>query len=47
MGGKTTVLRTIANLVVLAQIGCDVPAQKLAMTPMDAIFTRLGSSDNM
>ena len=33
--------------MVLAQIGCYVPADKVVITPVDRIFTRLGASDRI
>lgn len=47
MGGKSTLLRQTCLAVVLAQIGCYVPAEELEMTPVDRIFTRLGASDRI
>ena len=47
MGGKSTLLRATCMAFILAQIGCFVPAQACNLTPVDRIFTRVGSSDNM
>lgn len=47
MGGKSTLMRQTALLVLLAQIGCFVPAQKMRFTPVDRIFSRLGASDRL
>ena len=47
MGGKSTLLRQTAIAVILAQIGCYVPADKCIMTPIDRIFTRIGASDRI
>ncbi|MDP2435359.1 MAG: hypothetical protein Q8P67_06420 [archaeon] len=47
MGGKTTLIRQVAVLVVLASLGCSVPASSCVMSPVDQIITRLGSSDDM
>ncbi|GMH78533.1 hypothetical protein TL16_g07839 [Triparma laevis f. inornata] len=47
MGGKSTLLRQTCLISILAQIGCFVPAQSAAITPMDRIFTRLGASDKI
>ncbi|VDP11565.1 unnamed protein product [Soboliphyme baturini] len=47
MGGKTTLMRQVALIVILAQIGCKVPASSCLMTPVDRIFTRIGASDNI
>ena len=42
LGGKSTLMRQTALLCVLAQMGCRVPAQSMALTPVDRIFTRIG-----
>lgn len=34
-------------LVILAQLGCFVPAERLRFTPVDRVFTRLGASDRI
>merc|ERR1719410_1812312 len=47
MGGKSTFLRQICTLVILAQIGCYVPAASMTLTPVDKIFTRIGANDNI
>lgn len=47
MGGKSTLLRQVCIVSVLAQIGCYVPARKCVLTPVDRIFTRLGARDNI
>lgn len=47
MGGKSTTLRTACTLVVLAQIGCYVPASKYECETIDRIFTRIGASDKL
>ena len=47
MGGKSTLLRQTCLSVILAQIGCFVPAESLSLTPIDRIFTRIGSSDRI
>lgn len=47
MAGKSTFLRQNAILILLAQIGSFVPAQKMVFTPFDRIFTRVGASDNL
>eukprot|EP00727_Mastigamoeba_balamuthi_P004731 m51a1_g14256 putative dna mismatch repair protein msh6 (1263) ;mRNA; f:277351-288130 len=47
MGGKSTLLRQACVAVVLAQLGCRVPAQSLVLSPVDRIFTRIGASDNL
>ena len=47
MGGKSTLLRQTAIAVILAQIGCYVPASSCELTPVDRIFTRIGASDRI
>lgn len=47
MGGKSTLMRQTAVLVVLAQIGCFVTASRMRLTPVDRIFSRLGASDRL
>jgi DNA mismatch repair protein MutS len=47
MGGKSTVMRHIALITVLAHIGSFVPASQASIGPVDRIFTRIGSSDDL
>ena len=47
MGGKSTYLRQAALLVILAQMGCFVPAQRMRLGLVDRIYTRIGASDNV
>jgi len=47
MAGKSTVLRQVALLVLMAQMGSFVPAQEAAIGIVDRIFTRVGASDNL
>ncbi|MDP2642485.1 MAG: DNA mismatch repair protein MutS [Candidatus Peregrinibacteria bacterium] len=47
MGGKSTYLRQVAIIVLMAQIGSYVPADNAKMPVFDRIFTRVGASDNL
>ena len=47
MAGKSTVLRQIGLIVLLAQIGSFVPASKAMIGVCDRVFTRVGASDNL
>ncbi|AKC59751.1 DNA mismatch repair protein MutS [Blochmannia endosymbiont of Polyrhachis (Hedomyrma) turneri] len=47
MGGKSTYMRQTALIVLLAYIGSFVPAQKAILGPIDRIFTRIGSADDL
>ncbi|KAI3642675.1 hypothetical protein MP228_012230 [Amoeboaphelidium protococcarum] len=47
MGGKSTMLRQTCLLVIMAQLGCYVPATKCEMTLFDRVFTRIGANDNI
>lgn len=47
MSGKSALLRQTALIVLLAQIGCYVPAEAATIGPIDKIFTRVGASDNI
>ena len=47
MGGKSTLLRQICIAVIMAQLGCYVPASALKMGLFDRIFTRIGANDNI
>ncbi|KAI5057624.1 hypothetical protein GOP47_0027639 [Adiantum capillus-veneris] len=47
MGGKSTLLRATCLTVILAQMGCYVPAESCLLSPVDTIFTRLGASDRI
>ena len=47
MAGKSTVLRQVALLVIMAQIGSFIPAKQAAISITDKIFTRVGALDNL
>jgi DNA mismatch repair protein MutS len=47
MGGKSTYLRQAAMLVLMAQMGSFVPAEKMRLGLVDRIYTRIGASDNL
>ncbi|RYP22876.1 hypothetical protein DL765_001472 [Monosporascus sp. GIB2] len=47
MGGKSSFVRAVALLVLLAQVGSYVPAESLRLTLADAIHTRMGARDNL
>lgn len=47
MSGKSTYLQQICLIVILAQVGCYVPAQFASLRVVDRIFTRIGTGDNV
>jgi DNA mismatch repair protein MutS len=47
MAGKSTYLRQVGLLVIMAQMGSFVPAKQLQMPIFDRVFTRVGASDNL
>ena len=47
MGGKSTFMRQTALIVIMAQIGCYVPASSCQIPVFDKIFTRIGASDDI
>ena len=47
MAGKSTYMRQFAITVIMAQIGCFVPAKEAIMPVFDAIYTRIGASDDL
>jgi len=47
MGGKSTMLRTSCLIIIMAQMGCYVPADSAEFTVCDQIFTRVGANDKI
>ena len=47
MGGKSTYMRQVAIIALLAHVGCFVPAQATVLGKIDQIFTRIGASDDL
>eukprot|EP01119_Soliformovum_irregulare_P002658 TRINITY_DN1290_c0_g2_i1.p1 TRINITY_DN1290_c0_g2~~TRINITY_DN1290_c0_g2_i1.p1 ORF type:complete len:972 (-),score=331.02 TRINITY_DN1290_c0_g2_i1:43-2811(-) len=47
MGGKSSYMRQVAQIVIMAQIGSFVPASECRLSPVDAIYTRMGAHDNI
>jgi len=47
MGGKSTYMRQVALIVLLAHVGSFVPAARVCLPRIDRIFTRIGASDNL
>jgi DNA mismatch repair protein MutS len=47
MGGKSTYMRQVALITLMAYIGCYVPASEAIIGPIDQIFTRIGASDDL
>lgn len=47
MGGKSTLMRQAGVILIMAQLGCHVPAEVCRFTPVDRVFTRLGARDRI
>jgi DNA mismatch repair protein MutS len=47
MSGKSSYMRQVALITLMAQIGSYVPAQSASLTPLDRIFTRIGAQDEL
>ncbi|MBO6180035.1 MAG: DNA mismatch repair protein MutS [Selenomonadaceae bacterium] len=47
MAGKSTYMRQVALIVIMAQAGSFVPAESAVITPVDRVFTRIGASDDL
>nr|WP_232422784.1 DNA mismatch repair protein MutS [Dechloromonas agitata] len=47
MGGKSTYMRQVALIALLAHLGSYVPAESCVLGPLDRIFTRIGASDDL
>ncbi|MGM8213344.1 DNA mismatch repair protein MutS [Virgibacillus sp. W0430] len=47
MSGKSTYMRQLAHTVIMAQMGCFVPADEAALIIFDQIFTRIGAADDL
>ncbi|MGN6955231.1 MutS-related protein, partial [Neisseria sp. P0015.S004] len=47
MGGKSTYMRQVAHIVLMAHTGSFVPADAAQIGPIDQIFTRIGASDDL
>jgi len=47
MGGKSTYMRQVALIALIAYTGCFVPAQRARIGPIDQIYTRVGASDDL
>ncbi|CDW51812.1 DNA mismatch repair protein Msh6 [Trichuris trichiura] len=46
MGGKSTLMRQVGTLIIMAHLGAHVPAESFILTPVDRMFTRIGARDS-
>ena len=46
MGGKSTYMKELGLLVIMAQIGSFIPCTRASMSIFDSLFGRIGASDN-
>jgi DNA mismatch repair protein MSH6 len=47
MGGKSTIMRQVCLATIAAQIGAWIPAQSMTLSPVDAVFVRMGAKDHI
>ncbi|TPX46840.1 hypothetical protein SeMB42_g03543, partial [Synchytrium endobioticum] len=47
MGDESTSLRQFCFAVIMAQLGCHLPAESCALTPFNRVFRRIGANDNI
>lgn len=47
MAGKTTYLRQVALITIMAHMGCYVPAKQASLRAVDRLLTRIGTSDSI
>lgn len=47
MGGKSTIMRQVCLATIAAQIGAWIPAERLELSPVDAVFVRMGAKDHI
>jgi DNA mismatch repair protein MSH3 len=47
MGGKSCYIRQVALVTIMAQVGSYIPADSATLTPLDAVYTRMGAEDNI
>jgi len=47
MGGKSVYVKQVALLAIMAQVGCFVPAARMVLSPLDAVWTRMGADDSL